>query len=953
VASRTPKTLHPQDEVSHYRIIGPLGAGGMGEVYLAQDLSLERRVALKILPPDLVRSEDRLRRFVLEAKSASSLSHPNIVTIFEIGSDEVRVPGEPPSGAVHFISMELVTGRTLASLIHEEKADLRTLLGHFAQAAEGLAKAHAAGIVHRDLKPGNIMVSADGYAKVLDFGLAKLTEKGATGPETSSAATMAAEATGEGIVVGTAGYMSPEQVQGKTVDARSDIFSFGCMLYEAATRRHPFRAETTIETLHRILNDTPPPVEEINPKVPADLRRLIRRCLAKNPEQRLQSMKDLALDLREIVDHYDELSASSSSGSGGSSPGSAALRKRGIGSVAWSIVAIVVVAAAAIVWWALNQRNRASSAQPFQNMEITTVTNRGDVLECALSKEGRYLAYLAGPPGQVSLHVRQVATGSDVEVLPATSATIEHLSFSLDGNYLFYLMRKADAQNYRSLYQIPSLGGVPQQRTFDVDTRVTFSPDGKQLAFMRGIPQQHEWQMVAVDLESWKERVITRIAESLFPNGGPAWAPDGKTIAVPLLPGGGTLRSEIGYFDPTHGFRQSLREIPHAEVRSIAWIEDGTGLVAEGWGTVGAVHPQVFMLSYPATTLQRITNDFGEYSGVSVSSGAEAIAAVRQTRLANVWIADVSGANTRPLTNMTNSDNSVFDFCAVDTGTIAFIAPGDQGLQAFSLPVSGGKSDPITSGSGSPVAILGEGERIAFTSLQDAGMHVWSVNKDGTELRQLTTGSGERAVALSPDGQFVVFARPDSIGTIWRIPIGGGVPAIFATRVWGFIGFSPDGRHVLISHPDHGPGGLIGGTILVMPAAGGAATDSLRLTGRAVAIGWSGDSRGILYLDGSDPVHNIYLQRFGAAAPVRLTSYTDGRVLFFSPSPDGRKLAIARQMGPSANAWIADADGSRPVQVSRFTNQRVFLVKWMPDSRRLGIGAGTLSRDAVLVRKFR
>jgi serine/threonine protein kinase len=223
------RTLQPADEIAQYRVVGPLGAGGMGEVYLAQDRTLERNVALKVLPPDVTRSEDRVRRFVQEAKSASSLNHPNIVTIYEIGQQPVKsASGAGDSGPVHFISMELISGKTLSAKIHDEKTDLRTLLVYLAQAAEGVAKAHAAGIVHRDLKPGNIMVSDDGFAKVLDFGLAKLTEKAATlGP---NEATEVAQRTIEGAVLGTAHYMSPEQVQGKPVDARSDIFSFGCIL---------------------------------------------------------------------------------------------------------------------------------------------------------------------------------------------------------------------------------------------------------------------------------------------------------------------------------------------------------------------------------------------------------------------------------------------------------------------------------------------------------------------------------------------------------------------------------------------------------------------------------------------------------------------------------------------------------------------------------------------------
>ena len=258
-------SLQPEDRIAHYRIVGPLGAGGMGEVYIAQDESLGRSVALKILPPHLVRNEERLRRFVTEAKTASSLNHPNIVTIYEIGQDVVKPAG---SGAVHFIAMELVNGETLGWKIHQEKVEVKTLLGWLGQVAEGVSKAHAAGIVHRDLKPGNIMISKDGFAKVLDFGLAKLTDRQVGSSEGLTSAPTEG-ATGEGVVMGTVGYMSPEQVQGKPVDYRSDIFSIGCILYEAVTRTRPFTADTDVEIMQRILRERPTPVEELNPEAPA------------------------------------------------------------------------------------------------------------------------------------------------------------------------------------------------------------------------------------------------------------------------------------------------------------------------------------------------------------------------------------------------------------------------------------------------------------------------------------------------------------------------------------------------------------------------------------------------------------------------------------------------------------------------------------------------------------
>src|SRR6185295_1576477 len=265
-------------EVGPYKIIESIGAGGMGEVYKATDTRLDRPVALKILPAALVTDSDRVRRFILEAKAASALNHPHIITIYDIG--EARLDGENPQDVAHYIAMEYVSGVTLHVKIHREGLELKKLLEYFAQVADGLAKAHAAGIVHRDLKPENIMVTEDGYAKILDFGLAKLIE--ADEPATLSsadpgeAATAVMDKTRPGVIMGTIGYMSPEQAQGKPVDPRSDIFSFGCILYEAATRHKPFEGDSAIDSLHKIVYGQAPPIANSNPDAPLELQRIIR-----------------------------------------------------------------------------------------------------------------------------------------------------------------------------------------------------------------------------------------------------------------------------------------------------------------------------------------------------------------------------------------------------------------------------------------------------------------------------------------------------------------------------------------------------------------------------------------------------------------------------------------------------------------------------------------------------
>src|ERR1700730_2611354 len=287
-------TLSAGTRLGPYEISSPLGAGGMGEVYRARDTRLAREVAIKVLPEALSSDQERLRRFEKEARSASALNHPNIVTIHDIGSE----------GGVSYIAMELVEGATLRDTVTGGPLPIKKLLQIAPQIAEGLARAHEAGIVHRDLKPENVMVKKDGVVKILDFGLAKLSSTGSGSGEGSQLPTMTG--TQPGVVVGTVSYMSPEQASGQTVDFRSDQFSLGSMLYEMATGKRAFQKKTAIDTLAAILNEEPGSVAAANPQVPTPLRWIVERCLAKEPQGRYASTQDLARDLSTLRDHLSE-----------------------------------------------------------------------------------------------------------------------------------------------------------------------------------------------------------------------------------------------------------------------------------------------------------------------------------------------------------------------------------------------------------------------------------------------------------------------------------------------------------------------------------------------------------------------------------------------------------------------------------------------------------------------
>jgi serine/threonine protein kinase len=754
-----PTSIEAGTTVSHYRVIAPLGAGGMGEVYKAHDVTLERTVALKILPPELVKNDERVRRFIQEAKSASSLNHPNIVTIHEIGIES----------NVHYIAMELVDGATLRRRIHDD-TDLRTLLVYLAQAADGVAKAHAAGIVHRDLKPENIMVTRDGFAKVLDFGLAKLSVKKSA--ENTSEATVARQDTREGALLGTVGYMSPEQVQGKPVDHRSDIFSFGGILYEAATKQRPFSADSDVDVMHKILHDKPTPIDEINPTVPAELRRVIRRCMAKDPEKRYQSMKDLALELGEIVDDFEELSASATSASHSISgealqmPGHRANR---MAMIAVSIVALIAIGVAAYLW--RQSRTTVKAPVAYNSMDVTRLTSSGNIITAAISPDGKYVAYTGNDGGKFFLTVRQIATGTDVPVVTSAPTIIRWVTYSPDGDYLYYIEAESTGPGYQILYRIPALGGQPRKIAFDVDTAPAFSPDGKRIAWGRGYPQMGANGLIVANIDGTGERELLRTERAGESPTSPSWTPDGQKIIISSRTLKNGQHAELLEVDAATSRVRTIGPPWHSILDSHI-LPDASGVVMTAFQTM-SFRPQIWIQPYPDGAPVRVTNDVAEYLSASPTADGKTLAAVVGTANMNVVVSDVTDeSGGKPLTAGAGGQVPFDVSVSPKDGAVVFAVDRADGTNIAMIDAPGALPRMLTTDGFSDDPKISANHTIAFRSRPDGGVPtICLMDADGGNVRKLVAG---QTSTISPDARFVAYQTNDA--TLYVMPAAGGAP---------------------------------------------------------------------------------------------------------------------------------------------------------------------------------
>ncbi len=890
--------------ISHYRILSQVGGGGMGVVFEAEDIRLGRRVALKFLSEDMERDAAALERFQREARSASALNHPNICTIYEIDEYDHR----------HFLAMELLEGEPLERRIAGRPLPLELLLDVAIQIADALDAAHAKGIVHRDIKPGNIFITEQNRAKVLDFGLAKLTPKavaglvGAAAP--SAVPTMAGEhLTSPGSAVGTIAYMSPEQARGEQLDRRTDLFSFGAVLYEMATGVLPFKGTTTAVIFDQILNRDPVPPLRLNPELPPELESIIRKALEKDREVRYQSAAEMRADLKRLKRDTDSGRTATASGivrRESSARIIAAELKRS--SSALTVGTGIFLIVAAVITYGLYKlvagRKAASpGAAPaatsaglsFQNMHLARITDSGKATQVAMSPDGRYIVHSTDEGGQQSLWVRQVATGANVQIVPPAEVVFRGASFSPDGNYVYFIRSDKTQQAYSYLMKVPVLGGAAQQIQFDVDTPVTFSPDGKQIAYLRGYLERGEVTLFVANADGSGEHALaTRKNPTSFNQLGPSWSPDGRTIAASAFNFANGGLTAVVTVNVSDGSTKTLYT-HNGIIGRVAWLPDGSGLLFGSVDLAKGPQGQIWYLPYPTGTPQRLTNDLNDYDTccVSLTSDGKQLAVIENDRMPNVWTAPASHLNqAQPFTNGRSDGYSVSWL----PGRIVYT---NRAGEIWVADENGGDAHRVTpAGQIAGAAVgCGDGKHIVYQRVTEGGVSIWRMDADGTNPTALTKDRLDQSVECSPDGTWVAYASIDS-GKLkqWRLPVDGGTPTAINTEdelPVGGVTISPDGRKVGYTILE---GQGIPRSYGVLRSTDGKLLEKTEVPSNMGTAHFSPDGKSIDLLITRNGVSNLFRRKLGGPMKdlKQLTDFKENRVFSFAWSWDGKKLAVGR-----------------------------------------------------------
>ncbi|MCL4809764.1 MAG: serine/threonine-protein kinase, partial [Thermoanaerobaculia bacterium] len=694
--------------IGAHEITGKLGEGGMGVVWRARDTSLDRDVAIKVLPEALASDRDRLARFDREARLLAQLNHPNVAQVY----------GVVTVGETRALVLELVEGPTLAERIEEGSMPLDEVRAIARQVAEALEEAHEKGIVHRDLKPQNVKLTPDGRAKVLDFGLAKALEPAGSG--TSAADTLrsptmldsptltATPGTQMGVILGTAGYMAPEQARGRVVDRRADIWAFGVLFYEMLTGRRLFAGETVSDTLAAVLR------QEVDwSLLPKDLapsdRRLLQRCLERDPKRRLRDIGEARLALEEPM---------------GPADAAAAAPRREPGRGRW-LLPLVAAAALAAGFGLARATARPPAERPdVEALRIAPVTNSGNVIQASVSPDGRYVSYVESDQGLQSLWLQQLSGGQTLRLLPERPVAYWGQTFSPDGNAIYFGLRSDDDPR-GALFSISTLGGTPRRLLGDLDSAVTFSPDGRRIAFLRlRFPGNEETALMVAGADGSDPRALAtfRLPEfvaGIF-HGGPSWSPDGRAVATAVGTRGGPGaegRSRLVLVGVEDGKVTTLADPGWDFAAHSGWLPDGRSLIVVARGR-DQQNSQLWAVSHPEGEVRRVTNDLNDRRLISLTADGRTLVSVAGTLSSSIWSVPLRGSGRSRRLSRATTDG---------LGGVAFTSDGKVVYTSETGNATGLWTTGADGAERGPLLELPEGRQTGFPTVADDGTVYFAV----------------------------------------------------------------------------------------------------------------------------------------------------------------------------------------------------------------------------------